>query len=92
MALSRQDRAFYEEKLSWKSLLTLFGLTIGIGIVLWPALFYVQDWSAGQTSGWTLQHALGLAFNGAMFGMVVSALMYLLFRFFLWMGWLPARR
>jgi hypothetical protein len=92
MALSPQDRAFYEEKLNWKSFFYLLASTVGIGTVIWPLMLFVQDWSAGLAADWTVQRALGLSFDGFMFGLVVSAIMYLLFRFFLWMGWLPSRR
>jgi len=92
MALSPQDRAFYEEKLNWKSFFYLLGATVGIGAVVWPLMFFLQDWSAGRAADWTIQQVLNLAFDGFTFGLVVSALMYLLFRFFLWMNWLPSRR
>jgi hypothetical protein len=92
MALSPQDRAFYEEKLNWKSFFYLLAATVVIGAIVWPLMFFLNDWSVGQAANWTMQQTLNFAFDGFMFGMVVSAIMYLLFRFFLWMGWLPSRR
>ncbi len=92
MALSPLDKAFYEEKLNWKSCAYLFASTCGIGAVAWPLLLFLQDWSIGRAGDWNLNQVFGVALTGIMFGMVVSAIMYLLFRFFLWMEWLPRRR
>ena len=92
MALTPQDRAFYEEKLNWKSFFTLFAATCAIGAVAWPLSMFAQVWSDGRAADWSFGLTLNLALNGFMFGLVVSAIMYLLFRLFLWLGWLPSRR
>jgi hypothetical protein len=92
MALSKQDQAFYEEKLSWKSVGYLFGATTVIGAVMWPLLIYLQDWSMGQTSQWSANVVYDLAVMGFLLGSVVAVVMYLAFKFLLSMGWLPSRR
>jgi hypothetical protein len=92
MALSPQDKAFYEEKLGWKSFGYLFAATVIFGAIAWPVLLYVQDWSIGQTGTWTSTVVINLAAKGFLLGMVVSTVMYLIFKFFLEMGWLPRRR
>ena len=92
MALSKRDQAFYEEKLGWKSFGYLFAATTIIGAVMWPLLLYIQDWSAGQTSKWSANVVYDLAVMGFLLGTVVAVVMYLVFKFFLAMGWLPSRR
>jgi hypothetical protein len=92
MALSKADQAFYEEKLSYKSVGYLFGTTCVLGAVIWPTLIYMQDWSMGQTSGWSTNVAVNLGIMGFLLGSVVSFIMYMTFKFLLSMGWLPSRR
>jgi hypothetical protein len=92
MALSPQDKSFYEEKLSFKSIGSLFGLTTVIGGIMWPSLIYLQDLSVGQTGKWTFNVAFDLFVMGFLLGSVVATVMYLVFKFLLEMGWLPARR
>jgi hypothetical protein len=92
MALSPQDNLFYEEKLGWKSFGLLFLATVVIGAIAWPLLLYIQDWSNGQTSKWSTNVVCNLAIMGFLLGTVVSVVMYLIFKFFLEMGWLPKRR
>jgi hypothetical protein len=92
MALSKQDQAFYEEKLGWKSFGYMFAATAIIGAVMWPSLLYLQDWSAGQTSKWSFNVVYDLAVMGFLLGTVVAVVMYLGFKFLLQMGWLPSRR
>jgi hypothetical protein len=92
MALSKQDQAFYEEKLNYKSMGYLFGATTLVGAVSWPLLIYLQDWSDGQTSKWSANVVYDLAVMGFLLGSVVAVLLYLAFKFLLQMGWLPSRR
>ena len=92
MALSEQDKAFYEEKLGLSSFGYLFGATVAIGAIVWPLLLYILDWSSGDTSKWTFHVAFNLAVMGFLLGSVVSVFMYLMFKFFLEMGWLPKRK
>ncbi len=92
MALSAQDKAFYEEKLSYKSIGYLFGATTILGAIMWPLLLYLQDWSMGQTSKWSTNVVYDLAVMGFLLGSVVAVVMYLAFKFLLSMGWLPSRR
>jgi len=92
MALSEQDKVFYQEKLGWKSFGYLFAATVGIGAVAWPLLLYVQDSMNGDTSKWSFNVVYNLAVIGFLLGMVVSVIMYLIFKFFLEMEWLPKRR
>ncbi len=92
MALSKNDQAFYEEKLGWKSFGYLFVATAIIGALMWPTLLYLQDWSIGQTGSWSLNVAYNLAVIGFLLGTVVAVVMYLAFKFLLSMGWLPSRR
>jgi hypothetical protein len=92
MALSKQDQAFYEEKLNYKSIGYLFGATTILGAIMWPLLLYIQDWSAGQTSMWSANVVYKLAVIGFLLGSVVAVVMYLAFKFLLQMGWLPSRR
>jgi hypothetical protein len=92
MALSKRDQAFYEEKLNYKSIGYLFGATTLIGAVMCPLLTYIQDWSSGQTGNWSGDMVYKLAVIGFLLGTVVAVVMYLAFKFFLEMGWLPSRR
>jgi hypothetical protein len=92
MALTPEDRAFYEEKLGLKGLLYLLIATVLVGAIAWPLLFYVQDYSTGQTSKWSFLVVRDFAFTGAMFGSILAAIMFAAARFYLWMGWLPRRR
>jgi hypothetical protein len=92
MALTPEDRAFYEEKLGWKGYVYLWALTTVVGAIIWPLLLYIQDASAGQTSKWSSTVVGQLAFCGALMGTTMSVIMYLIARFYLWMGWLPSRR
>jgi len=91
MALSKQDQAFYEEKLNYKSIGYLFGATTLVGAIMWPLLLYIQDWSAGQTSTWSVDMVYKLAVMGFLLGSVVAVVMYLAFKCLLQMGWLPSR-
>jgi membrane protein DedA with SNARE-associated domain len=92
MALSKQDQAFYEEKLNYKSIGYLFLATTVVGAIAWPSLLFLQDWSVGDTSKWSINVAYKLAVMGFLLGSVVSVLMYLAFKCLLQMGWLPSRR
>jgi hypothetical protein len=92
MALSKQDKLFYEEKMGWKSFGRLFVATVVLGAVAWPLLYFVQDWSNGQTDKWSATVVQNLAIMGFLLGTVVSVVMYLAFKFLLEMGWLPSRR
>jgi hypothetical protein len=92
MALSKNDRAFYEEKLGYKTIGYLFGATMLIGGVMWPLLLFIQDWTTGLAGRWTFNVAFDWSMIGLMLGAVVAAVMFLLFKFLLAMGWLPSRR
>ena len=92
MALSPQDRKFYDSKLNWNGFVTLLVTTVICGAILVPAFLYVQDYEAHTTGGWSVATAGRLAFVGMILGSVLSALMFGLARFYLWMGWLPRRR
>ncbi|MCE0522053.1 MAG: hypothetical protein LV480_04005 [Methylacidiphilales bacterium] len=92
MPLSKQDQAFYEEKLGWKSFGFMLLATAIIGAIMWPSLLYLEDWSAGTTSKWSGNVVYHLAVIGFLLGTVVSVVMYLGFKFLLSMGWLPSRR
>lgn len=92
MALSPQDKAFYEQKLSMGSFGPVAGATIAVGAIVWPAMLFVMDWSNGHADKWTSSIAFSLCMMGLMLGSVVSVIMYLGFKFLLEMGWLPARR
>jgi hypothetical protein len=91
MALSKRDQEFYEEKLNYKSIGYLFGSTTILGAIVWPSFLYLQDWSMGQTSKWTMNVVWNLAVMGFLLGSVVAVVMYLAFKFLLQMGWLPPR-
>jgi hypothetical protein len=91
MALSKSDQKFYEEKLGIKTIYYLFGWTAGIGALMWPSLIYLEDWSNGQTSHWSLNVACNLGIMGFLLGCVVAVVLYLAFKFLLSMGWLPSR-
>ena len=92
MALSKRDQEFYEEKLNYRSIYYLFGATTLMGAICWPALMYLQDWSMGDTSRWSMDVVYKLAVMGFLLGSVVAVIMYLGFKFLLEMGWLPKRR
>jgi hypothetical protein len=92
MALSPQDQAYYEEKLAVKGFIPFFVATVLIGAIIWPLMLFLMDWSAGNTSAWTGKVVSNLMTIGFMLGSVVSIVMNLIFRFLLWMGWLPTRR
>jgi hypothetical protein len=89
MALSKQDQAFYEEKLGYKTIYFLFGWTCVTGAVLFPAVTYMQ---VGDTKTFTTSVACDLAIEGFLLGSVVAAVLYLAFKFLLSMGWLPSRQ
>jgi hypothetical protein len=92
MALTPQDQNYYEEKLGVKGFIPVFFSTLLIGAICVPLLLFSMDWSAGSTSQWN-GHVVGtLMAMGCMLGSVVGVIMNLIFRFLLWMGWLPARR
>jgi len=92
MALSPQDRAFYKEKLGWKALIYLLVATIIMGSVIWPLMLFLLDWSAGQGGKWTLAIAWNMAIANFPLALVVSAIMWSIAQFYLYMGWLPSRR
>ena len=92
MALSKQDQAFYEEKLNYKSIGYLFGATTILGAIMWPLTAFMMDYSTGAISTWNGKTVEGLMIMGFMLGTIVSVVMNFLFRFLLWMGWLPPRR
>jgi hypothetical protein len=92
MALSPRDQAFYKEKLGWKSFFYLFIATLTVGVVLWPLMLFLLDWSSGRAGEWTFSAAWNLALANVPLAMVVSSVMWLVAQFYLWMGWLPARR
>ena len=92
MALSKQDQAFYEEKLNYKSIGYLFGATTIVGAIMCPLLMYFLDLSAGDTSKWSVDVVYKLAVTGFLLGSVVAVVMYLAFKCLLQMGWLPSRR
>jgi len=92
MSLSKEDQAFYEEKLGVKTFSYLFGATALVGGVMWPLLRYIQDSSSGLSSQWTFNVAFDWSMIGFMVGSMVAVVMYLTFKFLLSMGWLPSRR
>ena len=92
MALSPQDRAFYEEKLGWKGFIYLFVATVATGAVACPALLYIQDYSNGHAGSWTFKVVTNVAIIGILLGMALSVILFFLARFYLWLGWLPRRR
>jgi hypothetical protein len=92
MALSPEDRAFYEEKLGWRGFIYLFIATVVVGAISWPVVLYIQDASAGQTGSWSFTVVRNVALSGMLLGVVVSLFMFVLARFYLWLGWLPRRR
>jgi len=92
MALSKQDQAFYEEKLSYKSIYYLFGTTCFMGAVAAPTILFLADWSSGQGGTWSIDVFYKIAVEGFLLGSVVAVVLYLAFKFLLEMGWLPSRR
>lgn len=92
MALSPQDRAFYEEKLGWKGFIYLFIATVITGALACPVLLYVQDYAGGHAASWNFAVAENVAIVGMLLGTALSVIMFFLARFYLWLGWLPRRR
>ena len=92
MALSPLDHAYYKEKLGWKTFLYLFLATVIMGSVIWPLMLFWSDWATGHAGEWTLSIAWNMALANIPLAMVVSTVMWLIAQFYLWMGWLPARR
>ena len=92
MALSAQDKEFYEQKLSMGSFGYVAGATTLVGTIGWPILFFVQDWSVGLAGRWDFKVALNWCAMGFLIGLTVSVFLYLFFKFLLEMEWLPARR
>jgi hypothetical protein len=92
MALSPQDRAFYDAKLNWHGFLYLLAATMIFGAIAWPGILYVQDYSSGAAGHWNFTVVRNLALCGLMMGCAMSVIMFFLARFYLWMGWLPRRR
>ena len=91
MALSPQDQDYYEQKLGVPGFLPFMGATMLIGAILWPLSLYMMDLSSGSVSEWTTHVFVNLITIGVMFGTIVSVVMNLIFRFLLWMEWLPPR-
>jgi len=92
MALSTLDRAYYKEKLGWKTLLYLFLATVVMGSVIWPLMLFLSDWSSGHADEWTWEIAWKMAATNIPLATVISTIMWLIAQFYLWMGWLPSRR
>jgi hypothetical protein len=92
MALSPQDRAFYEEKLGWKGFGYLFVATVVTGAIACPLVLYIQDYSIGRAASWNFGILTNVAISGMLLGMALSVIMFFLARFYLWLGWLPRRR
>jgi hypothetical protein len=92
MALSAQDKAFYEEKLALNSYGYIFGFTVLIGVIGWPLLFFIQDAMLGLGSRWTASIVFDYSVIGGLLGSVVGIAMYLFFKMLLELGWLPKRR
>ena len=92
MALTPQDRAFYQEKLGWLGFLYLLIVTVLVGAVMWPALLYLQDYLNGQAGRWNFKIVFNVAISGMLLGCVVSVIMFALARLYLRLGWLPRRR
>jgi len=91
MALSPQDKLFYEEKLGWRGFLYLLIATMVMGALLWPGILYLEDYSSGLAGKWTFVTVRDLAVSGILLGCIVTMIMFALARFYLWMGWLPRR-
>ena len=63
-----------------------------VGAILWPLMSFVIDVVEGEAKGWTLGTAMIYFANGLLLSTVVSVVIYLIARFYLWMEWLPKRR
>jgi hypothetical protein len=92
MALTPQDHDYYEDKLTVMGFLPFFLTTVLIGTIALPLLAYMMDWSSGSTSSWSGRVVANLMTIGFMLGTILSIIMNFVFRFLLWMGWLPSRR
>jgi len=92
MALSKQDIDFYEEKLNWRTFGYIFAFTCVLGAIVWPAALYCLDASADQTAAWNFNVAFNDSVMGFMIGSIVTIALYIIFKFFLAMGWMPKRR
>ncbi len=91
MALTPQDHDYYMDKLTVMGFLPFFFTTSLIGAVALPILAYTMDLSAGSTSSWSTHVFFNLMIIGFMIGTILSMVMNFVFRFLLWMGWLPSR-
>jgi hypothetical protein len=92
MALSKQDRNFYQEKLGWKSFGVLFTTTVIVGAVMTPIMIFMLDWSQGQAGKWSISMAIDVSMIGFCLGVIMAVILYFFFKFLLSMGWLPSRR
>jgi hypothetical protein len=92
MALSAQDKAFYEEKLTIKSFAYLYTATVLIGVTACPLLMYVQDHMDGLDARWNGAYFFHTVAVGFVLGTVVSAALYVALVVLLQLGWLPSRR
>jgi hypothetical protein len=92
MALSPQDHTYWEDKLTVMGFLPFFLTTTLIGAIAFPVMLFLMDWSSGSIANWSTHVVVNLMTIGFMFGTILSILMNFIFRFLLWMGWLPSRR
>jgi hypothetical protein len=92
MALSPEDRGYYERKLELSSFKNVVGVIVGCGTLAFPLLMFIQDVAIGKTEKWGVQVVVNLSFMGFMLGFMTSVAIYLIFKFLLEMGWLPSRR
>lgn len=92
MALSPQDKAYWEDKLGWKGFVLLLAGTIFMGCLIGPIFLFTLDWSSGHTGKWTWAIALDIAQSNFMLALLVATIMWCLGRLYLWMEWLPSRR
>ncbi len=92
MALSKKDQLFYEEKLNWRTFGSVFIATSVLGAIMWPGSAFYLDWSDGQAGKWNFNIFFNDAVMGFMLGSIMTIVLYLFFKFFLAMGWLPSRQ
>ncbi len=88
MALSPQDKLYWQQRLGWKTFFYLWLATIFLGTVAFPLFLY----SRGELAGSTSADFQSLILSGFFLGSLVTMLIYGIGRFYLHMGWLPPRR
>jgi len=91
MALTPQDKAYWEDKLGWKGFVYLLVGTVSIGCFIGPLFLYLVSWMNGHADQWSWALALEISESNFMLALLVAIMVWCIGRLYLWMEWLPSR-